>query len=207
MRDRERERRGGGRGERTREGGCFSLPPHPPHTPTRPLSSPLFSLPPLPSPPQLVDDDLVCQDRIGISNFLWSFPAAAGARAAAAADAAEAALAAARARTAELESALAAASAGKASGPDRDAALACLVVAEGLVSEAKAGLEAAAAGDPAKLAALAEAAAEARAAANRWLDNVHALKAWCGSKFGEGRGADLDAFFEAQGLTEAVDYL
>ena len=156
---------------------------------------------------QLVDDDLVYQERIGISNFLWSFPAAAGARAAAAVDAAEAALGAARAKTAELEAALAAAGAGKEAGPDRDAALARLAVAEGLVSDAQAGLAAAAADDPAKLAALAEAAGQAKAAANRWLDAVHALKAWCGAKFGEGRGEELDAFFAEQGLTDKVDYI
>jgi hypothetical protein len=81
-----------------------------------------------------------------------------------------------------------------------------MVAAEGAAAEARAALAAAAADDPAKVAALAEAAAEARAAANRWLDNVHALKAWCAARF-EGREAELDAFFEEQGLTDKVDYL
>ena len=114
----------------------------------------------------------------------------------AAVEKAEAALEAARAKTVELEAALAVASEGKASGLDRDAALRRLAAAEGMVAETTAALAEAASDDPAKVAALAEAASEAKAAANRWLDNIQNLKGWIGSKFGEGRGAEVDAFFE-----------
>jgi hypothetical protein len=106
-----------------------------------------------------------------------------------------------------LEAAAAAAGAGRGAGPARAAALARLGAVEGLVRELEAGISAAAAADPAKVAALAEAGAQATAAANRWLDNVYALKAWCAARFGEGRGAELDGFFEEQGLTAKVDYI
>ena len=43
-------------------------------------------------------------------------------------------------------------------------------------------------------------------AANRWLDNLHSLKGWARAKF-EGRGAELDAFFENEGFSDALDYL
>ena len=43
-------------------------------------------------------------------------------------------------------------------------------------------------------------------AANRWLDNLHALKGWARKRF-EGHGAELDAFFENEGFSDALDYL
>ena len=45
-----------------------------------------------------------------------------------------------------------------------------------------------------------------RDSANRWLDNVYSLKQWCKKKF-SGRDADIDKFFEENGLTSKVDYI
>lgn len=77
---------------------------------------------------------------------------------------------------------------------------------EARVQELKATLAEYAKSDPSKLEAIAEAAELAKDSANRWLDNVYALKAWMTDRF-EGRGEDVRAFFEQSGLTEDVDYL
>ena len=42
--------------------------------------------------------------------------------------------------------------------------------------------------------------------ANRWLDNIYALQAWCKRQF-SGREAELAAFFAEQGFSDAMDYL
>jgi hypothetical protein len=60
--------------------------------------------------------------------------------------------------------------------------------------------------DPDRYAAMKEAALLARDAANRWLDNTHSLKQWCGKQF-QGRESEVDKFFEENGLTDKVDYL
>ena len=50
-------------------------PPLPaPAPPLTPLTCPLPPLPPAPPLQTLVDDDLVRQEKIGVSNFFWSFP-------------------------------------------------------------------------------------------------------------------------------------
>lgn len=46
----------------------------------------------------------------------------------------------------------------------------------------------------------------ARAAANRWQDNIFALQSWCRRKF-EGRENDIDSFFKDQGFNEDAPYL
>lgn len=60
--------------------------------------------------------------------------------------------------------------------------------------------------DPERHAALKEASKLARDAANRWLDNTHSLKQWCGKQF-QGREQEVAKFFEENGLTDKVDYL
>ena len=60
--------------------------------------------------------------------------------------------------------------------------------------------------DPQRFEAMKEACIVCRDSANRWLDNLYSLKQWCNKKFA-GREAELDKFFEENGLTENVDYL
>jgi hypothetical protein len=153
----------------------------------------------------LVDDDLVAVDRIGIGNYYWSFPSAAGARAESEVARLSAAVEAATAAAAAAQAKLDAAAAGAPASAEREAALARMGAAEANVAAARATLADAAAFDPAAHAALLQAAIIARDAANRWLDNAHALKAWCTKKFEGAEG--LDAFFRQAGLTDAVDYL
>lgn len=153
----------------------------------------------------LVDDDLVSCERIGIGNYYWSFPSAAGVRAEGEVARLAAALSAAEASVADAKAKLDAAAAGAAVSAEREAALARMAAAEAKVTAARATLASAATDDPAAHAALLQAADVARDAANRWLDNVHALKAWCDKKFEGAEG--LDAFFRQAGLTDAVDYL
>ena len=155
----------------------------------------------------LVDDDLVVGEKIGASNFYWAFPGAAAAAAAADVAKLEAALAAATTTEADLQAKLAAAAAGgDAATTQRAAARAALAKAEAAVAAARAELDDAAAFDPAKHAALTDARDVAVGAANRWLDNAHALRSWCGRRF-EGAGGELDSFFAKAGLGDDVDYL
>ena len=60
--------------------------------------------------------------------------------------------------------------------------------------------------DPQRFEAMKEAAGVARDAANRWLDNTHALQQWCQKSFA-GREKEVAKFFEENGLTDKMDYL
>ncbi len=43
--------------------------------------------------------------------------------------------------------------------------------------------------------------------ANRWLDNIEALRSWCKRKF-EGREAEVEAFFKENGCSDgALEYI
>lgn len=60
--------------------------------------------------------------------------------------------------------------------------------------------------DPERFEALKAAATVSRDSANRWLDNLQALKDWAGKKF-SGRERELEGFFEEKGMTDKMDFL
>lgn len=154
----------------------------------------------------LVDDDLVHSEKIGISNYFWSFPAEASTKIVNDLARTKETLAAVRKRRADAAAAVEAAKAGKEDTEDRARLAAEIKRLQGLVQEQAAELQAFADSDPETVAAMRAATQMAKEGANRWLDNAYALQSWCKRKF-EGREAQVDAFFAENGFSETLEYL
>ncbi|KAI9508217.1 meiotic nuclear division protein 1, partial [Russula earlei] len=99
----------------------------------------------------LVDDNLVQMDKIGSSNFFWSFPSQRGAIMQSRLDGAAEAQAASEKQLAELHLAIAAERAARPESDEREAALARLTLAKKTVNELQDELEAYGACDPIKV--------------------------------------------------------
>jgi DNA-binding transcriptional MerR regulator len=161
----------------------------------------------------LVDDDLVRQEKIGISNYFWSFPAGASTRAKAdekrARRDAEARAAEAEAAGAALAAAKAALRKGRKEGEEddeaeeaqRQASLARIAELEKQIKALREELAARASSDPKHLQALRQAARLCCDACGRWGDNLAQLRDWLAGKF-EGRAAELDGFMKELGYDE-----
>lgn len=154
----------------------------------------------------LVDDDLVRLEKIGASNYYWSFPAEASVKLAGELAKNTAELSAARKRKATADAAIAQY---KAARPDTER----LAQQLGVLRELQVKLAAAQGelamykdNDPETVEAMRNAAKVAKEAANRWLDNTYSLLSWCKKKF-SGHEAELTALFEQNGLTDSIDYL
>lgn len=64
------------------------------------------------------------------------------------------------------------------------------------------------ANDPENLEKMKKAAEEAKAAANRYMDNCWSIQSWAKKTFGAGGDTkNLDAFFAEAGLTDSLDYV
>jgi hypothetical protein len=169
----------------------------------------------------LVDDDLVRQERIGASNYFWSFPAEASTAAKAEA---EKAAREAEARAADAERAAAALAEAKAArrrrsanddedgdedGKDaeareeaaRQARIERISELERTITQLREELAARASSDPRHLDALRQAARCAADACGRWADNCAQLRDWLARRF-EGRAAELDGFMKEVGYDE-----
>ncbi|GBF93477.1 hypothetical protein Rsub_06610 [Raphidocelis subcapitata] len=153
----------------------------------------------------LVDDDLVHCEKIGISNFFWSFPAEASTKISSDIQRTKEQLAAAQARRAEVAAAVEAAKEGKEDSDDRAALAAEAQRLQALLAEQDAELRQYQDSDPEAVAAMRTSTKVAQEAANRSLDNVYALLSWCRKRF-EGREADIAAFFADQGFNENLEY-
>ena len=155
----------------------------------------------------LVDDSLVHVDKIGTSNWFWSFPGAADSALRARLEGLDAEKAKVDAECEAMDARLAAA---EAERPQTEE----LQMAEVLLSsarEANAALlkeqESFATGDAAIKEAMREGTPVAREAANRWTDNVFMLKSWVEKKTSSRE--DTHAFFKSQaGINlDTFDYL
>ena len=155
----------------------------------------------------LVDDSLVHVDKIGTSNWFWSFPGAADSALRARLEGLDAEKAKVDAECEAMDARLAAA---EAERPQTEE----LQMAEVLLSsarEANAALlkeqESFATGDAAIEEAMREGTPVAREAANRWTDNVFMLKSWVEKKTSSRE--DTHAFFKSQaGINlDTFDYL
>eukprot|EP01025_Chloroclados_australasicus_P044507 TRINITY_DN48308_c0_g1_i1.p2 TRINITY_DN48308_c0_g1~~TRINITY_DN48308_c0_g1_i1.p2 ORF type:complete len:207 (+),score=38.34 TRINITY_DN48308_c0_g1_i1:125-745(+) len=154
----------------------------------------------------LVDDSLVHQDKIGISNFLWSFAAEASTKAKAEEKQQEDAL---RKLEGQLTDVIRELDEAKAKDDDHDLRTQLLAEIDEMksaVSQLEAERASLAEVDPERFKAMQEAAVIARDSANRWLDNTHALHDWCKSKF-QGRESDVENFFKENGLTDKLETL
>ncbi|RUP50982.1 meiotic nuclear division protein 1 [Jimgerdemannia flammicorona] len=143
----------------------------------------------------LVDDNLVTTDKIGTSNYFWSFPSTALQTRKCKIDALTDEITKLKSRNAELEQAIQDASGGREETNDRAALLKELAEAEsrkkGNLEELQRYREC----DPTLLEAKAEKAAKvAKEAANRWTENIFVIQSYCVKNFGMQR-ADFNENF------------
>ncbi|KAL6310435.1 meiotic nuclear division protein 1 [Sparassis latifolia] len=119
----------------------------------------------------LVDDGLVQAEKIGSSNFFWSFPSQRGAMMQNRLNTVKESQAAQRAQLAEIRAAIEAEKAARPDSAERNAALTKLAVANNELAALESELAAYGACDPAKVEEKKRAVTLAKEAAVRWTDN------------------------------------
>eukprot|EP01096_Ripella_sp_DP13-Kostka_P007599 TRINITY_DN2787_c0_g1_i1.p1 TRINITY_DN2787_c0_g1~~TRINITY_DN2787_c0_g1_i1.p1 ORF type:complete len:213 (-),score=108.71 TRINITY_DN2787_c0_g1_i1:149-766(-) len=133
---------------------------------------------------ELVADDLVCMDKVGLSNYFWSFPSQSLALRTNKIATLDAEIATLQARKDALLGSKAEASAGKEESDDRTQQLLILEELEKNNVELKRKIAEYAAMDPDVMEDMRLDTKEAIEAANRWTDNVYILKKYCTTNFG-----------------------
>ncbi len=151
----------------------------------------------------LVDDRLICSERVGQSNYFWCFPSTAVRTRAARRDTMQGEIAKLALQRADLEKQAETASLGKESSPARDELTVRLSAAQtrhaALMSELASMREM----DPAAFAENKRQLLVARMAADRWTDQIMTLQSHCANAFGVAR-SDFCTQFE---IPEDMDYL
>eukprot|EP00252_Welwitschia_mirabilis_P018129 TRINITY_DN4034_c0_g1_i1.p1 TRINITY_DN4034_c0_g1~~TRINITY_DN4034_c0_g1_i1.p1 ORF type:complete len:208 (+),score=57.31 TRINITY_DN4034_c0_g1_i1:75-698(+) len=154
----------------------------------------------------LVDDDLVCRDKIGSSVYFWSLPSCASNQLRQSHSKLEADLISARKRRADLVEQKELSKRGREDSSEREEALDILKKLEEQYRSLKEELEHYADNDPATVEAMKNAAEVAHEAANRWTDNIFGLQQWCSNNFPEAKER-LEHLYREIGITETFDYL
>ncbi|CAL8467589.1 g7127 [Coccomyxa elongata] len=154
----------------------------------------------------LVDDDLVHQDRIGASNFFWSFPSEAAVKLKNDVQQKTQQLTSQEKEMTSLEQKIQESRRGKEDSEARVKSLAEMQQLEIELRVVQDQLAQYAESDPQKVEAMKNGVDVAKGAANRWLDNTWALQTWCKKRF-EGMESSLDSFFKENGLTDDIDYI
>ena len=144
----------------------------------------------------LVDDSLVHMDKVGTSNWFWSFPGAADAAVRARLEAVESEATRVDAESRDIARRVQTAQAECPETEDRVSARDALERAEATHASLKAEEATFASGDDAMMAAMREGTPMAKEAANRWTDNVFVLKSWVEKKTSS--RDETRAFFKAQ---------
>lgn len=154
----------------------------------------------------LVDDDLVHQEKIGSSNYFWSFPSEASLKLEQDMRQVEADLEAVKSRQQKLRGQIAQAREGKQASADRSAQLALLHQLQQDLANKQQELVQYQDNDPETMEAMKSGVMAAKDGANRWLDNIWALQSWCKRQF-TGREKELEEFFKEQGYDDEMDIL
>jgi hypothetical protein len=152
---------------------------------------------------ELCDSDLVSSDKIGSGKFFWCFPADALHRRSVAQRGLEEEIAAAEAQGAALEAEVARLRLGREDSAERealDAEISALAAALAAVRGEAAKYERL---NPEGIKRAERQAIVACGAANRWTDNVFAIKTWCMKNF----SLHSAGFDEQFGLGEGFDYV
>ncbi|KAJ1644407.1 Meiotic nuclear division protein 1 [Dispira simplex] len=132
---------------------------------------------------ELVDDDIVNLEKIGTSNYYWSFPSAARKTRQNKIHELQAETEQTRKRNEELTNSINSAQNGREDTEERTDLLRQLAEIEQLHALHKKELEQFRECDPVLLKAKERAAQQAKDAANRWTDNVFILQSYCSNKF------------------------
>ncbi|KAJ1981768.1 Meiotic nuclear division protein 1 [Dimargaris xerosporica] len=151
----------------------------------------------------LVDDDIVKGEKIGTSNYFWSFPSAALKSRKRKIDDLEANLQQLVQKNEELQASIAAATDGREETDERAELLKQLSEIENKHTANKQELDKFRECDPVLLQAKERAANKAKDAANRWTDNIFILQSYCVNKF----GVDTADFNKQFGITDDFDNL
>ncbi|WOO80460.1 Meiotic nuclear division protein 1 [Vanrija pseudolonga] len=141
---------------------------------------------------ELVSDNLVIFDKIGTSNYYWSFPSAAGAAKQAQLDKAAVESEALKTKIKETKGALKAAEKGREDTPERRKLLASLAEVQATSASLKVELAAFGAADPIMYERKKKAIEVAKAASVRWTDNVSLIVSYLRLASGESE-SDLRA--------------
>ncbi|GLI61597.1 hypothetical protein VaNZ11_004015 [Volvox africanus] len=154
----------------------------------------------------LIDDDLVHCEKIGISNYYWAFPSEASVKIETEVKKYETELANTKRRRKEMEVAITQHKAANPSTERRAEALSALNALKERMAKVQSELAAYRESDSETVEAMRDAAAGAKCAANRWLDNTYTLLSWCKKRF-VGHEIELAKFFAENGLDEKTDYI
>eukprot|EP00053_Salpingoeca_punica_P006304 m.60036 g.60036 ORF g.60036 m.60036 type:complete len:205 (-) comp13631_c0_seq2:323-937(-) len=131
----------------------------------------------------LVDDGTVVTEKVGTSNYFWSFPSTGmivlQTKKAELVDTKDKC----RKRKAELEAALSVSAAGEDEEKEKEKVLAELAAAQATNAAMKKELQALADNDPSVVREKERAIKRAKSAANRWTDNIFSIKGWCKNKY------------------------
>ncbi|KAG0045699.1 Meiotic nuclear division protein 1 [Gryganskiella cystojenkinii] len=151
----------------------------------------------------LVDDGLVTVEKIGTSNFYWSFPSAVQQAKNAKLMTLREELQRLESSNEELERKLQEASGGRENSDDRQELMAQLVAAESLDRRLHGELKQYADSDPNLLEAQKKFSGIAKDAANRWTENIFSFQSYCVDKF----NLDRQEFNRNFGLSDEMDTL
>lgn len=151
----------------------------------------------------LVDDRLVQGEKIGISNYYWSFPSTAMKTRTSVISGLEGEISRLSEARKRFESQIEECQAARQDTNERQEMLDKYQQLEQRHAELAGKLELHRANDPKLLEAKRVAAKEAQTAANRWTDNVFTLQSYCASTFNIDRGT----FNEQFGIPEELDYV
>jgi seryl-tRNA synthetase len=154
----------------------------------------------------LVDDDLVHQEKIGISNYFWSFPAEATVQIESQRKRAEAELVNAKALQEELATKVEQAKQGKQASQQRAEKMAEMRALQLKLQQLQQELVQYKENDPETVEAYRQATVVCKEAANRWLDNLFSMKSWAKRQF-PNNDEELNKFFQEQGLTDTLEYV
>ncbi|KAJ3278642.1 Meiotic nuclear division protein 1 [Borealophlyctis nickersoniae] len=149
----------------------------------------------------LVSDNLVTLEKIGTSNYYWSFPSTAAQTRKRKLDELEDELVKLKERRDEMQRSIEKATEGREDSDERTVMLERLAEAEALRKSQLAELERFRDCDPALLEAKEKATQIARDAANRWTDNIFSLQSYCQRNF----NITSQQFSEQFGIPEDFD--
>lgn len=151
----------------------------------------------------LVDDRLVNAEKIGTSNYFWSFPSTAMQNRQNMRNSLRDELKRVQELRLKNESQLEEASSMREDSKERDELLEKFSELERMRSEAASKLEMHRANDPKLLAQKRQDAEKAKVAANRWTDNIFTLQSYCSNNF----SIDRSQFNEQFSLPDDFDYI
>lgn len=154
----------------------------------------------------LVDDDLVFKDKIGTSVYFWSLPSSAGNQLRQVRAKLDCDLGNVKQQQSKINLQIESCKKGREDTADREAALMELKQLEEKFKSMKSELEIYVDNDPATFEAMKDACEVARAAVNRWTDNIFALQHWCSKNFPDAKDK-LEAVYKEVGITEDLDYM